>query len=115
MANDQSDPTTEPDTVSDPQADPPEEGGGEARETDVQESDPNADSSAGLAGGMGISSERVGELRGSDATGTYGAMETHPPAPMDDLPTEQSADPATGEEPHPDPPVLKDHGPRAEG
>lgn len=115
MANDSNptpEPDTEPDTVSDPQADPAEEGGGEARETDVQESDPNADSAAGLAGEMGVSSERVGELRGGSGTGTYGAMETHAPTPEGDVPPEQSADPATGE-PHPDQPPLKDHGPRS--
>jgi hypothetical protein len=85
-----------------------DEGESLARETDVQESDPNADSTAGLAGGMGVSSERVGELRGSAEAGTYGAEETHLPAPEGDLPPEQSADPATGE-PHPDQPPLKEH------
>jgi hypothetical protein len=66
-------------------------------ETDVQESDPNADSAAGLAGEMGVSSERVGDLQGSADTGTYGAMDTQVPEPEGDLPPEQSADPATGE------------------
>ncbi|MEP6816420.1 MAG: hypothetical protein ABI873_12800 [Marmoricola sp.] len=121
MADDDSRPTpapetapkTEPDTVSDPQADPTEEGGG-APETDVQESDPNADSAVGLGGEMGISSERVGELRGSAAEGTYGAMSTHRAPAEVDPPPEQSADPATGE-PHPDQPILKDHGPRSGG
>jgi hypothetical protein len=93
MANDESDPTSPP-------------------ETDVQESDPNADSAAGLAGEMGVSSERVGGLRGSAEPGTYGAEETHPPAPEGEQPPEQSADPATGE-PHPDQPPLKDHGRRS--
>ena len=100
------------DTESDPQTDPESEGGGNARETDVQESDPNADSADGLAGGMGVSSERVGELRGtSGEQGTYGAMDTQVPVPEGELPPEQSANPATGE-PHPDQPVLKDHGDR---
>jgi len=85
---------------------------GHARETDVQESDPNADSADGLAGGMGVSSERVGDLRGTGGEqGTYGAMETELPAPEGDLPPEQSSNPATGE-PHPDQPPLKDHGDR---
>lgn len=108
------------DTESDPQTDPEAEGGaaretegdGNARETDVQESDPNADSAQGLAGGMGISSERVGDLRGTGGEqGTYGAMDTDLPEPEGDLPPEQSANPATGE-PHPDQPPLKDHGDR---
>ena len=44
--------------MSDPQ-DP-----GETPETEIGESDPNADSAAGLAGGMGVSSERTGTVRG---------------------------------------------------
>ena len=103
------------DTESDPQTDPESEGGGHARETDVQESDPNADSADGLAGDMGISSERVGDLRGTGGEqGTYGAMDTDLPEPEGDLPPEQSANPATGE-PHPDQPPLKDHGDRIGG
>ena len=98
------------DTESDPQTDPESEGGGHARETDVQESDPNADSADGLAGGMGVSSERVGPLRGSGTDGTYGAMPTHPPPPEGDVPPEQSADGT--QEVHPDPPVPEDHGHR---
>lgn len=73
MANDPIDPTPTP-------------------ETDVQESDPNADSAAGLAGEMGVSSERVGDLRGSSEPGTYGAWETLLPDPEGELPPEQSAD-----------------------
>ena len=62
------------DTESDPQTDPEAEGGSAPRETDVQESDPNADSAHGLSGGMGVSSERVGDLRGTGGEqGTYGA------------------------------------------
>ncbi|MDQ6686409.1 MAG: hypothetical protein M3Z50_02155 [Actinomycetota bacterium] len=82
-----------------------------APETDVLDSEPNADSAEGLAGGMGVSSERVGTMRGSEP-GTNGAERTQAPAPIADPPPEQSSDPATGE-PHPDPPVLKDHGPRS--
>ena len=115
MANDPRDPNPSSSTDSDPKTDPVEEEGSVAPETDVQESDPNADSPVGLAGDMGISSERVGELRGADEIGTYGAMDTRPPAPENDLPPEQSADPATGAEPHPDQPALKDHGPRSGG
>jgi hypothetical protein len=105
------------DTESNPQTNAEPEGGAggrHARETDVQESDPNADSADGLAGGMGVSSERVGGLRGTGGErGTYGAMDTEMPAPEGDLPPEQSADPATGE-PHPDQPPLKDHGKRSD-
>ena len=50
----------------------------ETRETDVQESDPNADSASGLAGDMGVSSERVGPLRGG-GEGTYGAEQVKQP------------------------------------
>lgn len=96
-----------------PPTDPADEGEGHVRETDVQESDPNADSSEGLAGGMGVSSERVGALRGADQAGTYGTLETHEPAPEPDAVPEQSADPATGPEVHPAQPPLKDHGHQA--
>lgn len=41
--------------------------------TDVRESDPNADSPEGLAGGMGVSSEWEGHARGVDGLVTYGA------------------------------------------
>ena len=73
-----------------------DENAGKARETDVQESDPNADSAAGLAGEMGISSERVGPLRGA-GEGTYGAEHAKEPAEDEEAPPEQSADPRTGE------------------
>lgn len=41
--------------------------------TDVRESDPNADSPEGLAGGMGVSSEWEGPARGVEGHVTYGA------------------------------------------
>ena len=64
----------------------------ETPETDVQESDPNADSAEGLAGGMGVSSERKGPVRGLDEDVTYGAAPTHPAdEQVDDTPPEQSA------------------------
>ena len=66
-----------------------------SRDTDIRESDPNADSAAGLAGDMGVSSERTGPLRGGEES-THGAE--YPAEPEDDeAPPEQSADPATGE------------------
>ena len=57
-------------------------GTGHARETDVQESDPSADSADGLAGDLGISSERVGPLRGG-GEGTYGAEQATEPSDED--------------------------------
>ncbi len=41
--------------------------------TDIRESDPNADSADGLAGGMGVSSEWEGHARGVEGLVTYGA------------------------------------------
>lgn len=83
-------------------------------ETDVLESDANGNGPEGLAGDMGLSSERSGPMRGNDRPGTHGAERTGPEAPGDPasqkpeghdpsagVPPEQSADPATGE-PHPD-------------
>jgi hypothetical protein len=52
--------------------------------TDVEESDPNADSDEGLAGDMGVSSERKGPVRGLDEDVTYGAA----PMPAADSPAE---------------------------
>ena len=81
-------------------------GGHETPETDVQESDPNADSADGLAGGMGVSSERKGPVRGQAEEVTYAATPTHPDVPPEDEPPpEQSA--FSGEpEVHPDPPAA---------
>lgn len=64
----------------------------ETPETGVEESDPNADSRHGLAGDMGVSSERPGVVRGVDEEVAYGVAETHPetPDPEEALP-EQSA------------------------
>ena len=65
----------------------------ETPETHISESDPNADSHEGLAGGMGVSSERKGPVRGVDGEVTYGAADTHPPEDEQsgDTPPEQSA------------------------
>ncbi len=51
---------------------------GETPETSIGESDPNADSPEGLAGDMGVSSERRGSVRGVEEDVTYGAAPTHP-------------------------------------
>ena len=53
---------------------------GETPETSIEESDPNADSPEGLAGDMGVSSERRGPVRGVDEEVTYGAAPTNPDA-----------------------------------
>ncbi len=62
---------------------------GETPFTEVAESDPNADSAEGLAGGMGVSSERKGPVRGQDEEVTYAAAPTH----LDDAPAEGEAPP----------------------
>ena len=69
----------------------------ETPETEISESDPNADSPEGLAGGMGVSSERTGTVRGGGAEVTYGTAPTYTDAEDDgaptgdDVPPEQSA------------------------
>ncbi len=75
----------------------------ETPETHISESDPNADSPEGLAGDLGVSSERKGRVRGVDGEVTYGAADTHPAdeEPPGETPPEQSAfDPRP--EVHPD-------------
>lgn len=85
---------------------------GATPETDVFESDPNADSADGLAGGMGVSSERRGTVRGGEEEVTYAAAPTYPDAEEvgaptgEDAPPEQSAH--DGEpDPQPDNDVVK--------
>jgi hypothetical protein len=58
-------------------------------ETEIQESDPNADSADGLAGDMGVSSERKGTVRGGSEEVTYAAAPTH----LDDAPASGDAPP----------------------
>jgi hypothetical protein len=50
---------------------------------DVTDSDPNGNTPEGLAGGMGVSSERVAPLRGAPQDATHGAGPEHPEAPYD--------------------------------
>ena len=59
-------------------------------ETDIRDSDPNADSPQGLAGGMGVSSERVGPT-GPGQAAANGIRDTSlDPSPhTDDVPPEQ--------------------------
>ncbi len=63
----------------------------ETPETGIEESDPNADSPEGLAGGMGVSSERKGPVRGSSEEVTYAAAPTYTEEPDGETPPEQSA------------------------
>jgi hypothetical protein len=64
----------------------------ETPETGIEESDPNADSTEGLAGGMGVSSERKGHVRGHTEEVTYAAAPTHTEEePGGETPPEQSA------------------------
>ena len=60
-------------------------------ETDIRDSDPNADAPGGLAGGMGVSSERVGPT-GPGQVATDGVRSTAPEErdPDADVPPEQS-------------------------
>ena len=59
-------------------------------ETDIRDSDPNADAPGGLAGGMGVSSERVGAT-GPGQEAANGVRDTSPDsaAPDSDEPPEQ--------------------------
>ncbi len=64
----------------------------ETPETEISESDPNADSPEGLAGDMGVSSERKGTVRGGAEEVTYAAAPTHTDEePEGETPPEQSA------------------------
>lgn len=59
--------------------------------TEVGEPDANAGRQEGLAGDMGVSSERLGPVRGVDEEVTHGATATHPDEEGRDVPPEQSA------------------------
>ena len=64
----------------------------ETPETGIEESDPNADSPEGLAGELGVSSERKGAVRGESDEVTYGTAPTYTEEPDDgETPPEQSA------------------------
>jgi hypothetical protein len=64
---------------------------GRSPATPLEESDPSADSREGLAGDMGVSSERTGPVRGLSEEVTYGAAETHP-ASEEDAPSGQESE-----------------------
>jgi hypothetical protein len=64
----------------------------ETPETGIEESDPNADSPEGLAGELGVSSERTGPVRGGADEVTYGTAATHTEEDAEgEPPPEQSA------------------------
>jgi len=65
---------------------------------DIRESTPNSTGPERAAGGMGVSSERVGHA-GPGQVATDGVKDTSPVPPADDTPPEQSAG---GEEVRPD-------------
>lgn len=74
--------------------------------TGIEESDPNADSSEGLAGELGVSSERRGPVRGQPGEVTYASAATHPEeesGPGEQLPEQSAADPRPDENPDPVP------------
>ena len=87
-------------------------------QTEVTESDPNADGPEGLDGGMGVSSEHVGTVRGGEEQVTHTTAATHPEPDEvgtregEDVPHEQSR-PAQGDahEPNPDGVETQDHDP----
>lgn len=78
--------------------------------TDPTESDPNADSPEGLAGGMGVSSERPGPIRGKDTGVTYDSAPTHVESDGDEV---EALDPDVYPAPQEDPnPFDPDHNTR---
>ncbi|MBO9523969.1 MAG: hypothetical protein J7518_20735 [Nocardioidaceae bacterium] len=62
-----------------------------AEPRDVMDSEPNVGEHSGLAGDMGVSSERVGPVEGQNEPFTTGAKSTDSPDPGPDAPPEQSA------------------------
>jgi hypothetical protein len=69
-------------------------------EPQVTDSDPNGNGTQGLAGGMGVSSERTGHVSGAEGEATHGVVDPYPELPTDeDPPPEQSGG---GSEVHPD-------------
>lgn len=66
--------------------------GAEPADPKVTESDPSGDGPDGLAGGMGVSSERTGHVPGAQGEATHGAVDPYPELSTDeDPPPEQSA------------------------
>jgi hypothetical protein len=71
---------------------------GHEQDTDLRDSTPNSDGPARAAGGMGVSSERVGPT-GPGQVATDGVKDTSVPPVDDDTPPEQSTG---GEEEQPE-------------
>ena len=61
---------------------------GHEQDHDIQDSTPNSDGPEHAAGGMGVSSERVGHV-GHGQAATDGVRDTSVPALDDDVPPEQ--------------------------
>lgn len=98
--------------------DPGEElrGGPESPDPMVTDSDPSGNAAQGLAGSMGVSSERTGHVPGAQGEATHGAVDPYPDLPADeDPPPEQSTGgpedhPANDLPPHPfDPRTAQPH------
>jgi hypothetical protein len=65
--------------------------GPESSDPKVTDSDPSGDGPGGLAGSMGVSSERTGRIPGAQGEATHGAVDPFPDLPTDeDPPPEQS-------------------------
>ena len=62
---------------------------GHEQDTELRDSNPNASGPDGLAGGMGVSSERVGET-GPGQVSTDGVRDTSEEAADEDAPAEQA-------------------------
>jgi hypothetical protein len=78
---------------------PKNSSGSERPELQVTDSDPSGNGPQGLAGGMGVSSERTGPVSGAEGEATHGVVDPYPDLPTDeDPPPEQSAG---GSEVHP--------------
>ncbi|MGN6250981.1 MAG: hypothetical protein ACTHNS_04105 [Marmoricola sp.] len=75
---------------------------------EVLESDPNGNGPDGLAGGMGVSSERRGEPMGSSVSSTHGTQSVTAEAPVD--PDEESSGAADEDNPAALPPHPFDPG-----
>ncbi|MDP3894883.1 hypothetical protein [Nocardioides sp.] len=62
----------------------------QAPPTDIRESDANASGPQGLAGGMGVSSERVGPVGDEGTEATHGVRPSDPVPTAADEPPEQA-------------------------
>ena len=66
-----------------------ENSGGHEQDTDIRDSTPNSSGPEGAAGGMGVSSERIGHA-GPGQERTDGLLDTSPVPPPEDPPPEQA-------------------------